>query len=389
MRGEGETAMPATELQNRVAVIGVGATTFGKLPGLSPYDLGARALREALTDCGLAVEQIDGLIVNRVPDYQRFAEVVGLNPRFACITPGQGRMAGVTIELAVMAIMSGMARTIALVYGNNGRSAGDRYGGETDRYGSGAAGLWFPYGMTSPGAVHALLFRRHMDLYGTTSEQLAAAAVAFRRHAALNPAAVMRTPITVADHQASRYVVEPLHLFDYCLINDGGVAMILTSAERAREAPKRPVYIRGFAQATRLRSSTFPPEDFWHAPMQAVAREVYEMAGVERDDLDALMIYDNFSPTVLFALEGFGFCPVGESGRWVQDGRLELGGEFPTNTSGGHLSESYMQGWALNVEAIRQLRGECGARQVKDARLIQYMCAAPVVTSIIYGRDSQ
>jgi len=379
--------MPATELRNRAAVIGVGTTTFGKLPGLSPYDLGAWALREALTDCGLALEQIDGLIVNRILDYQRFAEMVGLNPRFACITPGQGRMSGVTIELAVMAITSGLARTVALVYGNNGRSAGERYGGETDRYGSGGAGLWFPYGMTSPGAVHALMFRRHMELYGTTSEQLAAVAVAFRKHAALNPAAVMRAPIMVADHQASRYVVEPLHLFDYCLINDGGVAMILTSAALA--AQKRPVYIRGFAQATRLRHSTFPPEDFWRAPMQAVAREVYEMAGVERDDLDALMIYDNFSPTVLFTLEGFGFCPVGGSGRWVQDGRLELGGEFPTNTSGGHLSESYMQGWALNVEAVRQLRGECDERQVRDARLVQYMCAAPVVTSIIYGRDPQ
>ena len=112
------------------------------------------------------------------------------------------------------------------------------------------------------------------------------------------------------------------------------------------------------------------------------------MAGVQRDDLDALMIYDNFSPTVLFSLEGFGFCNQGEGGAWMQDGRLELGGQFPTNTSGGHLSESYMQGWGLNAEAVRQLRGECGARQVEDAKLIQYMCAAPLITSIIYGRDA-
>ena len=122
--------------------------------------------------------------------------------------------------------------------------------------------------------------------------------------------------------------------------------------------------------------------------MQSVAREVYAMAGAGPAEMDALMIYDNFTPTVLFSLEGFGFCPVGESGPWVAEGKLGLGGEFPTNTSGGHLSESYMQGWALNVEAVRQVRGECGARQVKDAALVQYMTAAPVITSIIYGREA-
>ena len=121
--------------------------------------------------------------------------------------------------------------------------------------------------------------------------------------------------------------------------------------------------------------------------MQSVARQTYPMAGVTHDDLDGLMIYDNFSPTVLFTLEGFGFCRQGEGGPFVEDGRLELGGEFPSNTDGGHLSNSYMQGWALNVEAVRQLRGECGERQIKDAKLIQYMCAAPLVTSIIYGTD--
>ena len=374
-------------LRNRVAVVGVGTTPFGRLPGNDAYDLGLMAFRQALDDAGLHKSEIDGLIVSRVPDYQRFAEIAGLDPSLALVTPGQGRMSGASVELAVASIEAGLATTVALVYGNNGRSAGAQYGGADDRYGGGGIGPWLPYGMTSPGAAHAVMFQRHMHLYGTTSEQLAAVSVAFRKHALLNPDAVMRTPVTVEDHQSSRFIAEPLHLFDYCLINDGGVALIVTSAERARDRPKPPVYIRGFGQATKLANSTVPPEDFWHEPMRKVAADVYRMADVERGDLDALMIYDNFSPTVLFSLEGFGFCEPGESGAFVQGGRLELGGEFPSNTDGGHLSNSYMQGWALNVEAVRQLRGECGERQVEDARLIQYICAAPLVTSIIYGGD--
>jgi len=204
----------------------------------------------------------------------------------------------------------------------------------------------------------------------------------------MNEYAVMRQLITTQDHQRSRWIVEPLHLLDYCLINDGGVAMVLASIDRAQDRPQPPVYIKGWAQATALRESTYPDPEFWRTPMQAVAREVASRSGVARSDLDGLMIYDNFSPTVLFALEGFGFCAPGEAGPWVQGDRLELGGEFPTNTNGGHLSESYMQGWSLNVEAVRQLRGQLGDRQIPNARHIQYMCASPVVSAVVYGREA-
>ena len=380
--------MPSPHLKNQTAIVGVGTTQFGRLPGMDTYDLGAWALKEALNDCGLTAADIDGLIVNRIPDYQRFSESFGLNPRFALTTPGQGRMSGVSIQIATMAVASGMAKTIALVYGNDGRSAGDKYGGEGDRYGSSGAGQFFPYGMTSPGAVHAMMFARHMHQYGTTSAQLAAIPVAFRKHASLNPSAVMRELITVEQHQASKFIAEPLHIYDYCMINDGGVALIITSADRAKDMKKPPAYIRGFSQSSKLKDSTFPPDDLWHNAIQKAATDVYAMADVKREDLDALMVYDNFAPTVLFSLEGFGFCKQGEGGDWIQNGRLELGGQFPTNTSGGHLSESYMQGWGLNVEAVRQIRGECNQRQVKDAKLIQYMCAAPLMTSIIYGKDA-
>jgi acetyl-CoA acetyltransferase len=371
-----------------VAVAGVGHTRYGKLPDHDAYELGLWALTEALADCGLGFDAIDGLIVNRIPDYQRFCEIAGLNPAYVSITPGQGRFSGICIGTAAALIRDGLATTVALVYGNNGRSGGDRYGGAGDTYGSGGGGQWFPYGMTSPGAFHALMARRHMELYGTTADQLGAVATTFRAHAALNPAAVMRAPFTLADYHASRFICEPLHLLDYCLINDGGVALILTSGERARDLAQPPAYVRGYGMATALAASSFPPDDFWRAPMATAADASFRGAGVDRGGIAALMIYDNFTPTVLFSLEGFGYCGAGESGPFAAAGHLALGGRYPTNTSGGHLSESYMQGWALNVEAVRQVRGACGARQVKDCAFAHYMAAAPVVTSIIYGRDA-
>jgi len=375
-------------LSRKYAVAGIGNTRYGKLPDYDAYDLGVWALQEALDDAGLAVGDIDGLIVNRIADYQRFGEIIGLNPRYVTITPGQGRFSGHCIETAVAVLEAGLAETVALVYGNNGRSGGDRYGGASDLYGSGGAGMWFPYGMTSPGAFHALMAQRHMSLYGTTSDQMGLVAKTFRDHAALNPAAVMRETYTLEDYHRSRFIVEPLHLLDYCLINDGGVAMIITSAERARDMKAAPVHIAGFGMATELAGSTFPPDDFWYGAGAKVARDTYEMSGVSPPEMDGLMIYDNFTPTVLFCLEAFGYCPIGESGPWVEEGRLALGGTSPANTSGGHLSESYMQGWALNIEAVRQLRGQCDERQIESARHVQYMTLAPMVTSIIYGSEA-
>jgi hypothetical protein len=150
---------------------------------------------------------------------------------------------------------------------------------------------------------------------------------------------------------------------------------------------QRPVYVRGCGMATALAPSTFPPDDFWREPMCKAAAASFHAAGASHDDISALMIYDNFTPTVLFSLEGFGYCGEGESGPFAAEGHLALGARYPANTSGGHLSESYMQGWALNLEAVLQIRGTCGARQVKDCAFVHYMAAAPVVTSIIYARD--
>jgi acetyl-CoA acetyltransferase len=230
------------------------------------------------------------------------------------------------------------------------------------------------------------MFQRHMHLYGTTTRQLAEVSVAFRHHACLNPDAVMKQPITIDDHEAARPIVEPLRLLDYCLINDGAVCLILTTKERARDLKKKPVMLSGFGAReayTNASLSNFDI-DFWHGQVQDAGGQAYGMAGVGPADVDALMCYDNFSPTVLFSLEGLGFCGRGESGPYVEGGTLKVGGKLPTNTDGGHLSNSYMQGWALNVEAVRQVRGECGGRQVPNAQVVQFIATTPCTRTIIY-----
>jgi acetyl-CoA acetyltransferase len=372
--------------KDSVAVVGVGTTKYGAMPEHDATSLGIWALREAAEDAGIQLQDIDGLICQRLTDYQKFVQITNITPKLVTATPGAGRMTGGTIQMAVQAILSGMLDTVAVVYGNDGRSAGARYGGKGDNYGTGADQLWFPYGMTSPGAVHSMLFQRHAHQYGTKVEQLGAVSLAFRKHAQLNPNAVMRKPITMDDYLASRFICEPLRLLDYCLINDGGVALILTAGDRAKDFRQRPVYVRGLAQVSRLAQGELP-DDFGFAAMQRASKIVHDMAEVGRDEVDALMIYDNFTPIVLFALEGFGYCPKGEGGYFVEGGTLELGGRYPTNTNGGHLSESYMQGWNLQVEAVRQLRGGLADRQVPDAEVVQYLQGGPLCTSIIYGTE--
>lgn len=369
----------------RPAVVGVGTTTYGVLPEHDANSLGVWAMHNALADCGLTVKDIDGLFLHRITDYQKFVRITGMKPRVATSLPPQGRMMGVTLQLAAASIQSGAANVVAVVYGNDGRSAGARYGGKEDRYATGAEQLWFPYGMTSPGAVHALMFQRHMKEYGTRPEQLGAISMAFRHHASMNPTAVMRKPITLEDYLNAPFICDPLRRLDYCLINDGGVAMILASPERARDLKQKPVYMRGYSMSSRLAEGEVSA-DYGRSNMQRVAGRVFPMADVAREDIDALMIYDNFTPSVLFNLEGYGFCKPGESGDFVQN-HLRLGGPLPANTNGGHLSESYMQGWSLNVEAVRQLRGDCGPRQVPDAELIQYISSGPISTSTIYGLE--
>ena len=183
----------------------------------------------------------------------------------------------------------------------------------------------------------------------------------------------------------ARYIVEPLRLPDYCMINDGAVVFIITTAERARGLKKPPVYVMGTGQKAGI-SQYRHDEDFHYGAYKAVADQVYKMAGVGPKDIDILMYYDAFTPFLIFMLEGFGFCKRGEAGEFIQGGRIEIGSELPVNTSGGHLSEVYLQGRAILVESVRQLRGECGQRQVKGAEILQYIGSTPNASSFILRR---
>lgn len=348
----------------------MGASKQGKLPGSSDTSLATEALQAALADSGFRKDDIDGLLTmpgTTSPDpakhYLRLGEHLGINPKIAGSLSMGGATANVLVQQAALAIAAGMAEVVAVVFGDAARTGGSKFSAA-----SGAAVSWGNWGMYGNAANSAFGARRHMALYGTTSEQLGWVAVNGRRNAALNPNAVMRKPITLADHQASRMIVDPLHLLDCCLISDGGVAFIVTTPERAADARAGGVNILGMGQGHTLQ--TLERKDWWYLPhQQDCISRAYRMAGLSPTDIDVAQLYDNFTISVLFWLEHAGFCKPGESGPFVEGGkRIALDGELPVNTSGGNLSESYMQGWLHVVEGVRQMRGECGDRQVRGAR---------------------
>jgi acetyl-CoA acetyltransferase len=267
-------------------------------------------------------------------------------------------------------------------YGNVGRSAGNRWGG-----GEGGGNVTgfndAAYGMTSPGAAVAHMFRRHQHEYGTPVETLGTLALNNRLNAALNPLAVMREPITMEDYLNSRFVTEPLRLLDYCLISDGGVCIIVSSADRARDMPHPPVYIHAFASCGDFNYQYTVDHCFYDA-LQSVGRDIFSESEIKRGDLDVLQIYENFTPVFLFTLEGMGFCARGESKDFITPELISRSGRLPLNTSGGHTSEGYVQGWGLLAEAVRQVRGEAGERQVEACETAMFANAAPICGAMIF-----
>lgn len=356
-------------MRDRIAIAGVGASPQGKLTGRTPLDLGIEAFRRALDDAGLRKTDIDGLLTmpgTTSPEgslhYLRFGEAVGINPRYTGSMTMGGGTAGALVQMAAMAVAAGLATTVACVFGDTARTGGSRF-----NRASGGEMPWSLWGMLGAAANSAVAADRHMHRYGTTSRQLAEVAVACRHHASLNPDALMRTPITIDDHQASRFIVRPLRLLDCCLISDGGVCVIVTAAERARDMAQPPVLISGMGQAYTTRN--LERDDWWTVPHQRDAlRDAFVMAGVAPGDIDVAQLYDNFTISVLLWLEHAGFCAEGEGGAFVEGGRIRLGGVLPVNTAGGNLSESYMEGWLHIVEGVRQMRHACGVRQVRDAQ---------------------
>jgi acetyl-CoA acetyltransferase len=355
-------------LRDRGAIVGIGATPQGRLPGSTALSLAVDAFKRALDDSGLRKEQIDGLLTfsgQTAPEgqqnYLRIGETLGIDPRWTGTMYMGGSTAGALVQQAVLAIHAGMATHVACVYGDAAATGGGVFN-RSQGWGD-PSSIW---GYMSAAANSAMTAARHMALYGTTSRQLGEIAVACRYHASLNPDAVMRKPITIEEHQASRWIVEPLHLLDCCLVSDGGACIIVSSAERARDLKPPPVLLGGFGQAYTMETLGNP--EWWYAPhQQRAVADAYAMAGVGPRDIDLAQLYDNFTPSVLLWLEHGGFCARGEAGAFVEGGRIRLGGELPVNTAGGNLSESFVEGWLHIVEGVRQLRGTCGERQVANA----------------------
>ncbi len=356
----------------KASICGVGASRQGKLPDETPVSLAAEALQNALDDSGIKKSEIDGLLTlpgtaspEAAKNYLKFGEEFGINPRFTGSLVMGGATAGACVELAAMAVANGMANVVACVFSDTARSYGSKFGGA-----AGGEDTWAVWGMLGNAANSALGMRRHMALYGTRSEQLGWISVTCRQHASMNPHAVMRDPITLADHQNSRFIVDPLRMLDCCLITDGAVVILVTSPERAADCMKKPVSIWGMGQGNTTENLRSP--DWWYLSHQKQCiSDAYRMAGVTAKDIDVAQLYDNFSVAVLFWLEHAGFCARGEGGPYVEGGnRIRLGGDgVPINTAGGNLSESYMQGWLHVVEGVRQIRGECGPRQVQGAEV--------------------
>ena len=379
------------DIRDRTAIVGIGQTAFAKGLGDTELSLACQAISMAIDDAGMSPSDIDGLSMFSMEEGREVevARNLGLGDvtYFSEVGYGGGAGCGV-VGHAAMAVATGQCRAAVAWRARKRASKASRPWSQVAQRIEGHWQWSRPFGLLRPVDEIAMLTRRYMHEFGATRDHLANVALAFRKHANRNPNATMREKtLSREQYMAARWISEPLCLFDYCLINDGGVALIITTPEHARDLKAPPVYIRGSALRTSFVGSMFPPEDFWHAPLADVAARAFGDAGLSREDMSALMIYDNFAPTVLFSLEGLGYCGVGEAGPFVAEGPLRLGGRYPTNTSGGHLSESYMQGWALNVEAVRQLRGTCGERQVEGAANIHYGCASPVCASIIYSRD--
>ena len=363
--------MPA--YNGRIVIAGVAESDYGRVPNMTELQLHAQALQRLLEDSGLRKEEIDGVFCSSqtmgMPTVM-LCEYLRIFPRYSDSTSIGGSSFEAHLNHAVAAIRAGKCEVALISYGSTQLSSRGRMLGTGGRPASIPEDTYeSPYGNVLVGA-YAMAARRHMHQYGTTSEQLAEIAVVTRRHAGLNPLAMYREPITVEDVLRSRMIADPLHLLDCCVVSDGGGAVLVTTEERARDLKQPPVYVLGSSEShTHAHISQMPDLTVTAAAM--TAPRAFAEAGILPSDIDMAMIYDSFTITVLILLEDLGFCRKGEGGAFVQHGRIALGGQLPINTDGGGLSSNHpgMRGIFLIIEAVRQLRGQAGPRQVQGAKL--------------------
>ncbi len=331
------------------------------------------ATLQAIADAGLSPKDIDGVIPYALgPVAEEIIDNLGMEDiRFSAQTPMGGASAVAALQAAAAAIHSGICNHVLLALGRRGYSDSRiasrlatmpqfRLIGEHEN----------PIGAIAPAQLYAPMARRHMELFGTTSKQLAEVAVTMREHALLNDNAIMKKPLSIEDHQSSRMISDPFRLFDCCLESDGATAVIVSSAERARDMPQHPVTIIGVAEGHPDSPGTITQRaDITTLGLAKAAPRAFEMADSKHADIDVAQIYDCFTWTVICQLEDLGFCKKGEGGAFVEGGRLKLGGELPTNTHGGLLSQAHIAGMNHIVELVRQLRHDAGRAQVIDAQI--------------------
>ena len=360
-------------MTRRVAIVGAALSDIGRVDDKTNFQLHQQATSRALADAGLTKDDVQGFMsagLGTLPPIE-VAEYMGLRPTWVDSTGVGGAMWEFMVEHAFTAIAMGMVDVVVLAYGSTTRADLKRRRRTANlSFGSrGPVQFDAPFGHTLI-AKYALTTMRHMYEFGTTVEQLAEIAVSTRANASLNPDAYYQDPITIGDVLNSRMMAEPLTKLHCCIRSDGGGAVVLASEDRARDCAKAPVWVLGTGEAV-SHTTMSEWDDFTESPCVRSGQQAFERAGITPDDIDVCQLYDAFTSMVLLTLEGLGFCKKGEGGPFVADGRLRVGRALPTNTDGGGLSHCHpgMRGIFLLVEAARQIRGECGPRQVEDARL--------------------
>ncbi len=363
-------------LKNKVAIVGADETDqIGIVPDMTPIMMHAQAARNALRDAGIDKSEVDAVFTCGIGGMAsvQLCEYLGIIPHFTDNTMTGGSSFEIHVEHAAAAINAGLCNVALITHGETGFSSRNRRGPRPS-YGFDsslpAAQFEMPFGVGGPPSTYSMAAMRHMHEYGTTSEHLAEIAVATRKWAQLNPRAMMRDPLTIEDVLSSRWIAYPFHIYDCCLVTDAGGAVVVVGAERAREFKKKPVWVLGTGEASTHQSLLGMP-DLTQTPARYSGKAAFEMAGVSHDDIDVVQVYDSFTYTALVTIEELGFCKKGEGGPFLSNQRTAPGGDFPMNTNGGGLSYTHpgMYGMFLLVEAVRQLRGECGPRQVPGAKL--------------------